>query len=333
MGSSVPCSHFSTRDMPDVDRFDAWRDKISVIFDVARIGAPGSSSFEASVDAYQIGGLVITDSMQGEQAYENTPKRIRRTGIDLIQIGFYRSGGYAGEAGGFTIKGEPGDVQIIDFARPIVTVEPASDMVCLFVPREFLQARIGDLDGLHGARLEPTSSGAIANYLALLAERLPNMPEEDGEAEANATLELISACLRPTANLLHEAQSPIQQVMLRRAKQIIEANIRSPRLTPDFLCRALSVSRRSLYRLFEPLGGLHSYILRQRLSRIMDVLKDATNRSRISDVAASFGFYREETFWRAFRRHYGVTPGDARYFHSLRTQPGGGFDDWLRTLG
>lgn len=319
--------------MPDVDRFDAWRDKISVIFDVARIGAPGSSSFEASVDAYQIGGLVITDSMQGEQAYENRPKRIRRTGIDLIQIGFYRSGGYAGDAGGFTIKGEPGDVQIIDLARPIVTVEPESDMVCVFVPRELLQARIGDLDGLHGARLDPASSGVIANYLALLAERLPNVPEEDGEAEADATLELISACLRPTSNLWHEAQSPIRQVMLRRAKQIIEANLRSPRLTPDFLCRSLSVSRRSLYRLFEPLGGIHSYILRERLTRIMAAIKDPTNQSRVSDVAASFGFYREETFWRAFKRHYGMTPGDARNFHSFQCQPKGGFDDWLKRLG
>lgn len=333
MGSSVPYSHFSTRELPDADRFDAWRDKVSVLFDVTRIGGTHSTSFEARVDAFQIGNLVITDSKQGEQAYQNTPKRIRRAGIDLIQIGFYRSGGYNGDASGLTIRGAPGDVQIIDLGRPIVTVEPPSDMVCVFVPREILQARIGDLDGLHGACLDLSGTRLIADYLALLAGQLPCMLEEEGEGAANATLDLISACLRPATNLRHEAQSPIRQVMLGRAKQIIEANLRSPRLTPDFLCRALSVSRRSLYRLFEPLGGLHSYILRQRLSRIMCALKDSTNQSRLSDVAASFGFYCEETFWRAFKRHYGMTPGDARLLYRSDDRHEGGFDDWLRELG
>lgn len=332
MGSSVPCSHFSTRGLPEVDRFDAWRDKVSVIFDVTRIGGPPSTSFEARVDAFQIGNLVITDSKQGEQAYQNTPKRIRRAGIDLIQIGFYRSGGYDGDASGLTIRGRPGDIQIIDLGRPIVTVESASDMVCVFIPREILQARIGDLDGLHGACLDPPDTRLIADYLALLAGQLPYMRDEDGETAANATLDLISACLRTTASLRHEAQSPIRQVMLGRAKQIIDANLRSPRLTTDFVCRASSVSRRSLYRLFEPLGGIHSYILRQRLARIMGAMKDPTNQSRISDLAADFGFNCEETFWRAFKRHYGMTPGDARHLHSTHTHPQGEFNDWLRRL-
>lgn len=333
MGSSVPRSRFSTHGLPEADRFDAWRDKVSVIFDVAHIGSPGSTSFEASVEAYQIGDLVITDSRQGEQAYENTPKRIRRAGIDLIQIGVYRSGGYVGDASGLTINGAAGDVQIIDLAQPIVTAEPASDMVCVFVPREILQTKVGDLDGLHGVPLPAARNRLIADHLFLLAEQLPDMPEEEGEAAAIAALELISACLRPTANLRHEAKSPLAQIMLRRAKRIIDANLRSPRLTPDLLCGALSVSRRALYRLFEPLGGVHSYILRQRLSRVMAAMKDPTNQSRISEVAERFGFEREETFWRAFRRHYGMTPGDARQHYSSNTRAEGGFDDWLKRLG
>ena len=119
MGSTVPTTHFSTRDLPPIDRFDAWRDIISVIFDVDRIGASQPASFEASVDAYQIGNLVITDSMQGEQAYSLSPKRNRTAGIDLLQFGLYRSGGYRGEANGTLIEGNSGDVQILDLARPM----------------------------------------------------------------------------------------------------------------------------------------------------------------------------------------------------------------------
>lgn len=220
--SAIPSSHFSTSGLPATDRFDAWRDKISVIFDVVRIGGPSSTSFEATVDAFQIGKLVITDSKQGEQAYSLTPKRTRTAGMDLFQVGFYRSGGYRGDANDNAIEGGPNDVQVLDLARPMQSIERASDMVCVFLPREILQSRIGDLDGLHGIDLRTGMGHLLADYLGLLAERLPQMPEEDGEAAADATIEIIASCLRPTAGTIRDALSPIREaVLLRDRKSVV----------------------------------------------------------------------------------------------------------------
>lgn len=337
MDSAIASTHFSTMDLPANDQFDAWRDKISVLFDVTRIGGTQCNSFDARVTAYQLGNLVITDSAQGEQAYQITPKRIRREGIDLFQVGFYRRGGYSGDANGSQFEGKTGDVQVLDLGLPMQSVEPASDMICVFMPREMLQDRVGDLDGLHGAEVDAGSSRLLVDYLALLAERLPSLPPHDGEVVANATLDLISACLRPTARRAHEAQSPISQALIRRAKQLIDANLRSPQLTPDFLCRSMCVSRRSLYRLFEPLDGVHHYILRRRLDRVMRALNNPNSHQRIADLAASYGFTCQETFWRAFKRRYRVTPGDVRSLRSPREdiRPLGGaagFDEWLKRL-
>jgi AraC-like DNA-binding protein len=309
-----------------------------VIFDVDRIGGPHPASFEASVDAYQIGNLVITDSMQGEQAYSLSPRRIRTAGIDLLQVGLYRSGGYRGEANGTSIEGHAGDVQVLDLARPMHSVEPASSMICVFLPREFLQERIGDLDGLHGVDLRSGMGRLLADYLGLLADRLAQMPESDGEAAANATIEIIAACLRPTIATLRDAQSPIRDVILLRAKRAIEDNMQSARLTPEFLCQTLSISRRSLYRLFEPLGGVHHYILQRRLDRIKRALNDSANHERIADIAARFGFTCQETFWRAFKRRYGIPPGEVRSFNVSQQRNGlrqrdVGFDQWLMQLG
>jgi AraC-like DNA-binding protein len=39
---------------------------------------------------------------------------------------------------------------------------------------------------------------------------------------------------------------------------------------------------------------------------------------RIADIAAAYGFMRQETFWRAFRRRLGITPGALRPFNSKR---------------
>lgn len=337
MGSLIASTHFSTADLPAIDQFDAWRDKISAIFDVTRIGGTQCNSFDARVTAYQLGNLLISDSAQGEQAYQITPKRIRRSGIDLFQVGFYRRGGYNGDANGSQIEGRTGDVQLLELGQPMQSVEPASDMICVFMPREMLQDRIGDLDGLHGAGLGAGLSRLLVDYLALLAERLPFLPKHDGEAVANATLDMISACLRPTAKRVHGAQSPIGQVLIRRAKQLIEANLRSPQLTPDFLCRSMCVSRRSLYRLFEPLDGVHHYILRRRLDHVMRALNNPSDHQRIADLAASYGFNCQETFWRAFKRRYRVTPGDVRSLRSTGEDAesrgnAGEFDEWLKQL-
>jgi AraC-like DNA-binding protein len=337
MGIAIPSTHFSTSDLPAIDQFDAWRDKISVVFDVDRIGGPRSTSFKARVDAYQIGNLVITDSAQGEQAYSITPKRTRTAGIDLLQVGLYRSGGYRGDANGRLIEGKRGVVQVLDLAQPMRSIEPASDMVCVFVPREILQDRIGDLDDLHGVDMRSGNGRLLADYLNLLAEQLPQMLENDGKVAAHETIEMIAACLRPSAATTRAAKSPIRQVILLRAKRLIERNLQSPLLNPDFLCRMLGVSRRSLYRLFEPLDGVHQYILRRRLNHIMRALNNPDNHQPIADLAAHYGFSRQETFWRAFKRQYCATPGEVRSFNSslqkVRT-PGTnvGFDDWLKRL-
>ena len=337
MGSAVSSSHFSTKDLPVSDRFDAWRDKISVIFDVDRIGGPSPASFEAKVDAYQIGHLVVTDSTQGQQAYSLSPRRARSGDTDLIQVGLYRSGGYRGDAAGMSIEGTSGDIQVLDLGRSMRSIEPASDMVCVFMPREILQERIGDLDGLHGMDLPYGAGRLLADYLRLLAERLPQMQESDGEAAANATTEIIAACLRPTMSRFRDAQFPLQDIVLLRAKRAIEANLRTARLTPEFLCGKLGISRRSLYRLFEPLGGVHHYIVGRRLSHIRRTLSDQGNHERISDIAARFGFTCQETFWRAFKREYGVSPGHVRGLASSGQRLSGtdrksGFDQWLREL-
>lgn len=335
MSNTIPSTHFSTSELPAADRFDAWRDKISVVFDVDRAGGSRSTSFEARVDAYMIGDLFIGDSTQGQQAYSVTPKRARAAGMGLFQIALYRSGGYRGDANGVPIEGKPGDVEVLDLTRPMQSADSASHTVCAFVPREILQDRIGDLDGLHGVDLRSGMGGLLADYLGSLAERLPQMLESDGEAAANATIEMIAACLRPTATTIGEAQAPIQEVVLLRAKRMIEENLRSPRLSPDFLCRTLCVSRRSLYRLFEPLGGVHQYILRRRLSHIRSALKDPRNGQRIAGLAEQYGFTCNETFWRAFKRQYGVTPGDVRSLNSSDPHSGSvdvGFDQWLRWL-
>ena len=100
---------------------------------------------------------------------------------------------------------------------------------------------------------------------------------------------------------------------LRGLRRLIEANLDDPTLGPDYLIADGSISRSTLYRLFEPFGGVAAYVRQRRLTRAFQILSDpATQHERIGTVAARCGFADDTVFSRAFRRAYGMSPNDIR---------------------
>ena len=108
-------------------------------------------------------------------------------------------------------------------------------------------------------------------------------------------------------------------------KRHIEASLNSPSLTANHLCRRFRISRASLYRLFEADGGLARFIQEQRLNRALKQLVSPLWRGKdLINLAADLQFSSASTFIRAFRRRFGVTPGEIRelaeaWHHEKRT--------------
>jgi AraC-like DNA-binding protein len=125
------------------------------------------------------------------------------------------------------------------------------------------------------------------------------------------TYDFIAACLRPCSAHPDRADPTVDTVWALRAKRFIVCNIEQD-LSIDRICRDLGVSRRTLYRLFEPLGGVHAYIRERRLDNICRVLRSGVDPRPISEIAAQHRFKNRAVFWRAFRSRYGVTPADVR---------------------
>jgi AraC-like DNA-binding protein len=93
---------------------------------------------------------------------------------------------------------------------------------------------------------------------------------------------------------------------------MVERHLQEPQLSPEFLCEKLGVSRRTLYRAFEARGGAHNHILERRLAAVASKMTAPTETRTIIELAELYGFTTSETFWRAFRRKYGLTPGEFR---------------------
>ena len=100
----------------------------------------------------------------------------------------------------------------------------------------------------------------LADYLFLLDRSLEDLKSPEVPYIVEATRSLVAVCLAASQDRLIEAQTPIDVTLLGRARRVIDGRLMDRNLTSEMLCTALGVSHSRLYRIFEPLRGVASYI-------------------------------------------------------------------------
>lgn len=304
--STIPSTEFSTRE------FEVWRETISVVFDVQHTSTGGVATFHADFEAFQLGDMVVTNARLGQQRYVRKAAQARRDGIDHLVLNLYRAGGWQAQTARGEFSGQAGQVSILDLSCDLVSDEPCSDLVTLFVPRSMLEGELPNISALHGSAPIGPHARLLAEYIDMLARHLTTMPDGNQHALSRATCEMVAACVEPSLENREAARPGLELVLRRRADRFIDAQISSATLSTDAICIATGVSRRALYRLFEPDGGVQHYIQSRRLERIYAALTDAGDTRRISEIAAEFGFVRSDHFATAFKRRFGHSAKEAR---------------------
>jgi AraC-like DNA-binding protein len=164
---------------------------------------------------------------------------------------------------------------------------------------------------LHGQILRRESGAArlLSEHLHTLSQTLPDMAAREAPMLAEAAISMVAACFRPTAETRERAGASMVAATLDTIKRHIEARLDRPSLTPASIATAFRLSRSSLYRLFEPLGGVSGYIQERRLARAHAALLQPANRGRrVHEIAFDCGFSSEAHFSRSFRSAYGIAP-------------------------
>jgi len=98
------------------------------------------------------------------------------------------------------------------------------------------------------------------------------------------------------------------QGALERVVNLVERSL-SEQLALDELSAEAGLSKYHLHRVFRALTGypLAEYVRRRRLSESLEYLGDGTRS--ILDVALASGFAHEQSYDRAFKNRWGLTPG------------------------
>ncbi len=336
----IETTHFTTTCLKTEEQFDAWRHAISSLFEVECIIPQKASGFDASIRVFKINDILLARSKIEGQRYIRTSRRIGRDQLDHFMLTLHQSGEWRSESRGNVFNGGQGQICVIDLAQPIIAEKTESNLINLVISRDQLDEHSAVLEQMHGQPFTGPGARLIAEYVTMLSVNLEKMPAHSAQDIALATCSVLTACLKPSPDNLHAARVPLRAALLRRAKRYIETQLTSSALTADRIADALGVSRRTLYRAFESAGGIHDYLQVRRLERIRKELVDADSDPKISDIAVRYGFLRKDSFSRAFRQRYGITPTEAReltYLPPVPVSPDQSeaplFSTWLQKLG
>lgn len=190
---------------------------------------------------------------------------------------------------------------------------PAVENISLAVSRHKLEALCPLLEIAHGLVLAP---GALTLVLLGLMEDSmaigPAMKQVEARPIADAIIQMVAACLE-TLSRDHVSANAGGGASLVAMKATIERRLAEPSLGPKTLLDEFGVTRSTLYRAFEPLGGVSAYIMERRLRYAFRRMTDPLMpRPRISQLAFEFGFSHPSAFTRAFKTYFGLSPKNVR---------------------
>lgn len=195
----------------------------------------------------------------------------------------------------------PGDLILLDPARPLRFESTASTHVTIFVPRRELRIRAVQVDRAVGVRIDGTHGpGALVSALARDSARsVTGFRAGDALRSAAAVVELIAVALEAG----EERPAPDERIR-ERIVGYIEARLADPDLSPPSIAAAHHISVRRLHKLFEDQPFTVSALIRHR--RLERCRAELTGSGRtVTAVAARWGFPDSTHFSKLFKATYG----------------------------
>lgn len=307
---------FSTDMLVRTERAQAWNEIYSTRLSATEF-IPQNGDFTAGLKVGGLGQIGLARLVTGPCTIRRTDDHILgstpRVYSFLIQLnghGVFRQGEHESVLG-------RGDFTMCDNAVPhFYSLDDQAEMLLVRVPGDVINDYLPYPELLCGRRLParegltPTA-GVMACSLWQQLERGFNSAHED--SVAHQLLDLISTSYSVVFG--PEINGPFCDAVLHaRAMSFIEDHLRDALLSSRMVADSVGVSTSELLGMFAGRGdNPRAYILRRRLEVAARQLRSPRWRgSTVAEIAYGLGFTSLPLFTRAYRRRFGVSPGDYR---------------------
>lgn len=293
-------------------RIEHWRAQMAPI-GIVEIDPTAERPWNVRTQAWNLAGMLVSAGEYGAQRMVRTPALVRKEPIDHYTLQLAHDGtGLNMRHGERELALPPGQPLLSDLAQPKALSHGAGHITSLFIPRDALDRLLPRQFDLHGVVPQGACGAMLVAHLQSLVLRLPGMTQGEVAGAFEATLHLLAASLAPSAATLDLARPALTQTLMRQVLRHIDDHLLRADLSSEGVCIAFGLSRATLYRMFEPLGGVAHYIRSQRLERIHSVLRAPSGRVYLSRLAEQHGFKNAAHFSRAFRAHFGYAPTEVQ---------------------
>lgn len=291
---------------------EAYRRACAHMFAVTLLVPDGA--FHNRLEGYNFGNGLLGRCTGVPQRFERTRAHVAGDPADTVQLILdLTETQWSGDYDGRPAERSMGTIHVVDMTRPFRFETQAFETLNLVLPRGALGSA-ADLD-LHGVVLseEDALPLLLASHLRRLWDTVGGLGHAEARAAMEATIALARAAIAAGVSETRAHRRAPRESLLSASRKLIDENLVDPALSPELIWTRLGISRSVLYQMFEPLGGVRRYILARRLGHAFDaILADREEARTLGQIGYSLGFRSDAHFSRAFRAHFGISPGRLR---------------------
>jgi AraC-like DNA-binding protein len=309
---ALPVSRLGAEQIPLAQRFDAWHEASAPLFDTTCLGDPGR--FDAGATCYLVDSLVFTRVHFGRMRFCRGAAHLSSDGdSDCITVQYYRTGSITGRLDdGTPLHMAPDRISVQDFAYAYTGVGETTENLGVVIPRRLLTGhdRVYRYSPMFSWSLDSPQGRLLTSSLAAIWRDLPLATQPQSRAIASGFVGLLNGLLSAKPTMEH--RGAMENAGLRAMQDYLRANLLRPDLGVADLCREFHCSRATLYRLFQPLGGVKTYVRALRLEGAFRELALARGhkRGRVREIAERWGFTNFSHFHRSFKQRFDLSPSD-----------------------
>lgn len=305
----------STAPVPVLQRSDFWRNLVYYHFDADRAIEPGfraeaigAASQRIELYAYR------SDAVSGRRTLRN----VAEDGGDCLSIGFVLAGERRSEAlGDARVTATRGMAFVYDAARPSTVAWSRHRGLHLMLRRVDFTAMLGGdvpAPSLLAARLDASPVAALLrDTCRTTAQHLATLPAGARVVAFEQLHRLLRLAVVQVKGARPAEPRSARQDVYVAAVALMERHLASSTLGVGVLCRALGVSRATLYRAFaDQCTSVAALRDEMRLDTAWHKLRATPSGVTIADIAADCGLYDSANFSRRFKMRFGRRPSEVR---------------------
>ena len=294
------------------DSFAGFQILVGPMFDPVRLRA--DQPFFARALLSFLPDVLMSRAQTAAVRFDRTSRTIARSGIDDILVMTYLSGSFSSEIDGRVRQVEAGDIAFFDLTRPFSIQSEEVNNISLHISRHRLADLMPAMSEVHGFVLRSGATRQILlDHLRTCTEVAHQITTAESPSISDATVQLVAGALQQAKRQVTSLVPYAGLASLADMKSFIEEQLACADLGADDLMRTFSLSRATLYRLFQPLGGVSAFILDRRLSRALQAIAEPqAGPMRIKQLAHDLGFTHPTSFSRAFKKRFGMSPHEVR---------------------